>query len=51
MTGVGVGGCHLLAQCTESVPNFTKKAFSFAVAKHAVKFEMSLVQRHVSFCM
>ena len=47
----GVGGCHLLAQCTESVPNFTKKAFSFA--NHAVKFGMSLVHvwGHVSFCM
>ena len=46
----GVGGCHLSAQCTESV-HFTEKAFIFAVAKHAVKFGRSLVWGHVSFCM
>ena len=47
-----IGGCHLLAQCTESVPYFTEKAFIFAVANHAVKFEMLLVHvwGHVSFC-
>ena len=49
----GVGGCHLSAQCTESVPYFTEKVFIFAVAKHTVKFEMSLVHvwGHVLFCM
>ena len=44
----GAGGCHLSTQCTEPVPYFTKKAFSFAVAKHAEKFGMLLVWRHVS---
>ena len=46
----GAGGCHLSMQYTESVPYFTEKAFIFAVAKHAEKFGMLLVWRHVSFC-